>query len=176
MPEFLSLCTLDEARRRLADALPPFAPRPQTVSLAEALGRVVLEAVRSPEDVPPFARSTVDGYAVRSQDAWGASEGAPAYLAVIGEVAMGRPAEIAVGPNQAVRIPTGGMMPRGADAVVMVERTQPWGDDGVEVLARGGAGRERGGRGRGRAGRRRSDRGGAASSARRRSARSRPAG
>ena len=135
MPEFLTLCTLDEARRRLAAALPPFVPRSETLALAESLGRVAFAPIRSPEDVPPFARSTVDGFAVRSQDVWGASEGAPAYLAVIGEVAMGRPAAVTLGPNQAARIPTGGMLPVGADAALMVERTQPWGDDGVEVLS-----------------------------------------
>ena len=131
MVEFLSLCTLEEARRRLREALPPFVPRPETVPLAQALGRAAFGPIASAEEVPGFARSTVDGYAVRSQDVWGASEGAPAYLTVVGEVVMGEPTDLAVGGNEAARIPTGGMIPRGADAVVMVEQTQAWGDEGV---------------------------------------------
>jgi molybdopterin molybdotransferase len=110
------LLTIDEARRRFLAALPPAAPDTEEVDLAAALGRVTAEAVASAADVPPFDRSTVDGWAVRSADA---RPGARLRLA--GEVRMGRPAGVSVAPGTCVAIPTGGMMPAGADAVLMVE-------------------------------------------------------
>jgi molybdopterin molybdotransferase len=76
----------------------------------------------------------VDGYAVRAADTYGASEGLPAYLDLVGEVAMGRPPGVAVGPGQAVAMPTGGVLPAGADAVVMVEHTQEGLAGTVEVV------------------------------------------
>src|SRR5205085_516519 len=95
----------------------------ERVATEEALGRVVAEELRSPEDLPPFARALMDGYAVRSGDTAAAGREAPRVLRVIGEVAMGATASRPVGPGEAVRIPTGGMLPEGADAVVMVEET-----------------------------------------------------
>ena len=89
----------------------------------EALGRVLAAEVRSPEDLPPFARALMDGYALRAADTEGASREAPRSLRVVGDVAMGETAERPVGPGEATRIPTGGMLPPGADAVVMVEET-----------------------------------------------------
>jgi len=84
--------------------------------------------------LPAFPRSTVDGYAVRSTDTLGATESLPAYLTVVGEVPMGQAATVEVGPGQAAIVHTGGMIPPGADAVVMVERTQKLGDQDIEVL------------------------------------------
>lgn len=136
--ELRKLKTLEEARQILQEALPPrlregrFPGRPTPI--AEALGLVLAEEVRSPEDLPPFDRSLRDGYAVRAEDTFGASEGMPAYLEVVGEVRMGAAPQLSLGRNQCARIPTGGMLPEGADAVVMVEYTQPWGEGSVEVL------------------------------------------
>lgn len=94
--------------------------RYEQVSLHEAYGRVVAEEIRATEDVPGFDRSTVDGYAVKAQDTFGASDSMPAFLDISGAVEMGKAAgTIAFG--QAQYIPTGGMMPAGADAVVMIE-------------------------------------------------------
>ncbi|HEX2102963.1 MAG TPA: gephyrin-like molybdotransferase Glp, partial [Solirubrobacteraceae bacterium] len=87
-----------------------------------------------PHDLPGFARSTVDGYAVRAADTYGASEGLPSYLEVRGAVAMGRAPEVAVGPGRAVAMPTGGVLPDGADAVVMVEHTQEAMPGTIEVV------------------------------------------
>jgi molybdopterin molybdotransferase len=99
-----------------------FAPAgDETVPLYDALGRVLSGDVASPEDLPGFFRSAMDGYAVRSRDTFGASESLPALLEVAGEVHMGRSPEGAVTPGRAVRISTGGMLPDGADGVVMVE-------------------------------------------------------
>jgi molybdopterin molybdotransferase len=108
--------------------------RSEIVPLALALGRVVLADVRAAETLPGFARSTMDGYAVRAADTHGASEQSPAYLRLVGDVPTGVVPQVEVGPRQAVRIHTGAMLPRGADAVVMVEDTNLHGDD-VEVLA-----------------------------------------
>ncbi len=109
-------------------------PRSETVDSRAALGRVLASAPRSPVDLPTFTRSTMDGYAVRAADTFGASQTLPAYLTRIGAVAMGAAPAITVGPGQAAEIYTGAMLPPGADAVVMVERTQPLGETEIEVL------------------------------------------
>jgi len=99
----------------------------------EAIGRVVARDVLSPEDLPGFDRSSMDGFAVRAADTFGASEGSAAYLELAGEVMMGRASDLSVGAGQALRISTGGVMPDGADAVVMVENTELAGNT-VEVV------------------------------------------
>ena len=120
-----------EAWRRLAGGFCPL-PREETVPLGEALGRVTAREVSSPGDLPSFPRSTMDGYAVRAQDTYGASEALPALLRVAGEVPMGRAPALRLAGHEAALIHTGGMLPDGADAVVMVENTQRLGDE-VEV-------------------------------------------
>ena len=104
------------------------------MATAEAMGRVVAEDMVAPGDLPFFPRSTMDGYAVRAEDTYGASEGLPAYLRVVGEVRMGSPADIVVGPGEAVLIHTGGMLPGNADAVVMVENTREVDSSTIEVV------------------------------------------
>jgi molybdopterin molybdotransferase len=112
------------------------APRVATehVATADALDRVLAEDVVSPADLPTFPRSTMDGFAVRASETFGATEGLPAYLRLIGEVLMGRAAEVTLGDGECARIATGGMLPPGADAVVMVEQTQEVGDRTIEIL------------------------------------------
>jgi molybdenum cofactor synthesis domain-containing protein len=97
------------------------------VSIADADGAVLADSVVAAEDVPPFANSAVDGYAVRSADL----VAAPVRLRVVGEVAAGWSTDRAVGPGEAIRIMTGAPMPGGADASVMVEDTERDGDDVV---------------------------------------------
>jgi molybdopterin molybdotransferase len=108
--------------------------RPQRLATAEALGRVLAAPIVSPQDLPEFARATVDGYAVLAADTYGATPGLPALLTVVGEVAMGTPATVAVGMGEAVLVHTGGMIPPGSDGVVMVEQTQRVDDQNIEVL------------------------------------------
>jgi molybdopterin molybdotransferase len=124
--------------RTVAEALAGFRPArrtaTETVALADARGRVPAEWVRAPHDLPGFAKSTVDGYAVRAADTYGASEGLPSYLDVIGAVAMGTAPEAAVIAGTAVAMPTGGVIPDGADAVVMVEYTQEAMPGTIEVV------------------------------------------
>jgi molybdopterin molybdotransferase len=121
---FLELMHLPEAVGVLLGSLGETDPRVEEVSSERALDRVLARDLTAPEDLPGFQRSTMDGYAVRASDTFGASEGLPAYLEVAGEVPMGAPAEITVGAGQAARISTGGVLPVGADAVVMVENTE----------------------------------------------------
>ena len=93
----------------------------ETLLLEDSLGRVLSKDMISPENLPGFFRSTMDGYAVRAKDTFGATESLPALLEVTGEVLMGQVPKISVREGQAVKISTGGMLPDGADGVVMVE-------------------------------------------------------
>ncbi|WP_295659168.1 gephyrin-like molybdotransferase Glp [uncultured Nocardioides sp.] len=121
----------------VADALAGFRPQRRTgvegVPRDEALGRVPASAVTSGHALPGFARSTVDGYAVRAADTYGASDGLPSYLDVLGQVRMGSVPELSVRPGAVLQIPTGAAIPEGADAVVMVEHTQVTMPGTVEV-------------------------------------------
>ncbi|WP_433556401.1 molybdopterin-binding protein [Pseudonocardia xinjiangensis] len=113
--------------RTVAEALAGFRPARRTaledVPLAEALHRVPAADVAAAAALPGFARSTVDGFAVRAADTYGASEGLPSYLDLVGAVRMGMAPTVAVRPGGCVAMPTGGVLPDGADAVVMVEHT-----------------------------------------------------
>ena len=93
----------------------------ESVPLDKAFGRVLSKEVVSPEDLPGFPRTSVDGYAIKAKDSFGARESLPALLQIAGEVRMGQVPAMIVAPGQAVKISTGGMVPRGADSVVMVE-------------------------------------------------------
>ena len=108
--------------------------RAETIATADALDRVLAKPLSAPSSLPTFPRSTMDGYAVRAADTFGATESVPAYLSVVGEVPMGRAPELTVGQTQAAVVYTGGMLPVGADAVVMVERTQKLDAANIEVL------------------------------------------
>lgn len=105
----------------------------EEVFLEEAFERVLARDMISPEDLPGFFRSTMDGYAVRAKDTFGASEGLPALFEVAGEVKMGENPVGGVEQGQAMRISTGGMLPPGADGVVMVEYCQPLDKETIEV-------------------------------------------
>ncbi len=133
MPELFTVLPPADALKVLLDHLPG-GVRAETISTVDALDRVLAEPLSAPFSLPSFPRSTMDGYAVRAADTFGASESLPAYLSVMGQVPMGRAPDLTVGPVQAVVIYTGGMLPAGADAVVMVERTQQLDDANIEVL------------------------------------------
>ncbi|MGI9952297.1 gephyrin-like molybdotransferase Glp [Moorellaceae bacterium AZ2] len=122
--EFFQVVTLPEARKKLAECWPFIQRKAAVRHLTEALGLELAEDVVAREDVPSFARATVDGFAVRASDTFGASESTPVTLRLCGEVLMGRPAEVGVGQAEAVAVSTGGMLPAGADAVIMLEHTE----------------------------------------------------
>ena len=129
--EFFAVRTLDEA---LAGFRPSRRTGTETVPLDEVLGRVPAEPVLASRPLPGFARATVDGFAVRAPDTYGASEGLPSYLDLAGEARMGRPPEVELRPGTAVAIATGAPLPPGADAVLMVEHTQATLPDLIEVV------------------------------------------
>ena len=139
MPEFFKLLPPDQARTKFLAEIRA-SPQPETVPLAEALDRVTFAPVCAAAPLPPFTRSTMDGYAVRAQDTFGASTSLPMYLTLAGEVLMGQVPDLELQPGQAALIHTGGMLPRGADAVVQIEVTQKSRDDEVEVLKAVGRG------------------------------------
>jgi molybdopterin molybdotransferase len=131
--ELFTVLTPGEAFASLGRACSPIE-RPEIVMLGEALGRVLAADIVARETLPAFARSTMDGYAVRSADTHGASEQSPAYLTLVDDVPTGVVARRALGPREAIRSHTGAMIPPGADAVVMVEDTNQHRDE-IEVLA-----------------------------------------
>ncbi len=123
-----------QTRQEVLALYPRFAPvGVEEVKLAAAEGRVLARAVAAPEAVPAFLRSSMDGFAVAARDTFGASVGAPQYLEIRGEVAMGAAPERGVAPGEALRVPTGAMLPEGADAVVMLEYTAEHPDGTLEV-------------------------------------------
>lgn len=134
MPEFLNLLPPADALDKLISHLPASSLPAEKIFTAEGLGRVTRTAVIAPEDLPGFSRSTVDGFAVRAADTFGASESLPAYLPLVGSVPMGAAPDFTLPRGSAAEIHTGGMLPDGADAVVMLENTQTARPGELEVL------------------------------------------
>jgi molybdopterin molybdotransferase len=110
-------------------------PRVETeeVPLSEAAGRVLAQDIHANVDLPDFTRSTMDGFAVRASSSFGASESNPGYLSVIGSISMGESPSFTIGIGQAARISTGGMLPEGADSVIMIEHTEAVDPTSIEV-------------------------------------------
>ena len=134
--QFLTVATRDEAIARFRAAVPHTPMPAERVPLADALGRVLAGDIASPVDVPPFDRALVDGFAVRSSDTRGATAAAPARLRLNQEIlACGVAPTLPVSAGTATPIATGGVLPRGADAVVMVEATDFVADAGAIDLA-----------------------------------------
>src|SRR4051794_27592510 len=132
--QFLDVIDRDEAERRFHAALDLRPLAAEIVPLNRALGRVLAEDVRSSVDVPSFDRANVDGYALVAADTFGASELKPQRVVLAGEtISTGVAPTATIAAGQAIPIATGGMLPRGADAVVMVEHTDVV---GIELLIR----------------------------------------
>jgi molybdopterin molybdotransferase len=141
MPEFLRLLPPAEALHRLLSHLPSERQvGEETVVTSEALGRVLAVPIGAPHPLPAFPRSTVDGYAVRAADTHGASPSLPAYLRLAGEVHMGEAPALRLAEGEAALVHTGGMIPEGADAVVMLEDVQSPRPGEIEVLKPLGSG------------------------------------
>lgn len=124
MHEFLELITLKDFFQILEENTQLKPKEIEKIDFQKSNNRIVAELIKSPMNLPPFSRSTVDGFAVRSHDTVGISQSLPGYLTVVGEVMMGEDTDIVLNPGEAVKIPTGGMLPKGADAVLMVEYTE----------------------------------------------------
>ncbi|MEP7047630.1 MAG: gephyrin-like molybdotransferase Glp [Ilumatobacteraceae bacterium] len=128
--EFFTAITVSDA---LEGFRPPRRTAIESVALADSLGRVLVADLTASEPLPGFPRATVDGFAVRAADTYGASEGLPAYLDLAGAVRMGAAPNVAVSSGTCVAIPTGAVIPEGADSVVMVEHTASTTRDTIEV-------------------------------------------
>jgi molybdopterin molybdotransferase len=124
MPEFLTLLPPDQARAKLLSHISAPTIDSELVDVVHALGRITAADTFASHPLPEFPRTTVDGYAVRARDTFGASDTLPAYLTLIGEVPMGDTPSFELDAGQCALIHTGGMLPAAADAVVMVEYTQ----------------------------------------------------
>lgn len=125
---------VERALALLLEKLPHSSPCEIKIKIEEALGMICSRDIFSSEDLPAFPRSTVDGYAVISHDTFGATEGMPAYLNLADEIFMGGKADFQLSQGYASKIPTGGMLPQRADAVVMFEYVQALEDKMIEVL------------------------------------------
>ena len=134
MRPFTSTISLDEARRRLGDAVVPIA-RVERIPLVDAAGRVAAADIHSEVDVPPFERSAMDGYAVVARDTVSASRGAPVRIAVVDQIYPGQLPRATIGSGACAEIATGAALPQGADAVIMVEETSKDGDTAIRVFA-----------------------------------------
>jgi molybdopterin molybdotransferase len=146
MRPFSSTISLEEARQRLDAHVAPIA-RTERVRLEDAAGRVAAAAVTSPIDVPPFARSAMDGYAVIASDTSSASRATPVRLRRIDRIYTGAPSAVTIAGGACAEIATGAPLPDGADAVVMVEETAAREDSGIEMFAPATSGQHVGRRG-----------------------------
>jgi len=126
---FRKLLTLEEARKVIHQNFKPKPLGVEEIPLLESWNRVLAENVTAKMDIPPFNRSTVDGYAVKAEDTFGAEENKPAKLNVCGTVNVGEIPKIIVKQGTAAEIVTGAPIPEGADAVLMFEQTERKGDE-----------------------------------------------
>lgn len=131
--DFYHVVSIDKAQTLLSELALKNPLKMKEVSVDEALHRFVAEDVVAPYDLPRFNRSTVDGYAIRWMDVVGASESIPSMLTVVGKVSMGETTQLNIGSCEAVYVPTGGMLPLGCDAVVMIEYTEKLDEDTIMV-------------------------------------------
>ncbi len=130
MKNFFKVVSLEEVLSLTREFSPVSS---ETISILDAFSRVLAEDILAPADMPGFRRSTMDGYAVAASSTFGASESNPGWLEICGTILMGDVPDFKVGPGQAAKISTGGMLPQGADAVVMVEHTELVDELSVEV-------------------------------------------
>lgn len=129
----LTVKTLDEANKLLAEHFTGRFAQSEHVPLADVLGRVLAEDIVSREFVPGFTRSSVDGYAVVASDTFGCSESIPALLNIKGEVAMGDTPGFSISAGECAYVPTGGEVPSGADAMVMIEHAEDFKDSTIAI-------------------------------------------
>lgn len=128
------LISVEKALELLLSFGPFKTPNKIVLPLNECYGSITSEDIIAPEDLPSFNRSTVDGFAVNSADTFGATESFPAYLNIKGEILMGEEPHFKLGKGEVAKISTGGMLPKGADSVVMLEHTQIIDEKTIEVL------------------------------------------
>lgn len=130
----LTVKTPDEASEIIRNAVHAGPEETETVPLSEALGRVLSEDISASAFVPDFDRSAVDGYAVKASDTFGCSDAIPAVLTLRAEVRMGEKTDLCLHSGECAAVPTGGAMPAGTDAAVMIEYTEDYGDGTIGIL------------------------------------------
>jgi molybdenum cofactor synthesis domain-containing protein len=133
MTGFTELTRIEEALKQYFQTVKLKTLTSEEVSLVEAISRVLAEDAKSEVNVPPFDRSAVDGYAVKAEDTHGASKTNPIVLDLIGSIDAGQSSEVEVNRSETVRVATGAHIPKGADAVVMLEYTDKISSDRVEI-------------------------------------------
>lgn len=126
--------SVESAREMLLKSRGFALPQEFEAEIDNSINRILSRDIISPEDLPGFPRSTMDGFAVNSSDTFGATEGLPAYINVIGEVLMGEQPAFEIKKSEAVKIATGGMLPKGTDAIVMFEHTHAVNKNLIEVF------------------------------------------
>ena len=119
----LNVMTREEAVALIKEKTKQLIPSTEKVNISQALGRTLAQDIVSQENIPAFNRTTVDGYAVIAADTFGAGASVPAQLNIVGEILMGESADFTLKSGQCAKISTGGMLPKGANAAVMVEHT-----------------------------------------------------
>jgi molybdopterin molybdotransferase len=137
--ELLKVKTVDEMKTIIKEQFSQLTLEKEVVSINDGLGRVLAEDIVATMNVPHFDRSVVDGYAVKLTDVQGASAGIPGFLKIKGEVQMGKETRLTLNQGETVYVPTGGMVPDGTEAVVMVEYTEKLGDGDLAVYQNVGA-------------------------------------
>lgn len=138
--ELLYTDTLEDARRKLDAESSQLTLCTEYTDIENAVGRICAEDVCAAENIPAFPRSVVDGYAVRAEDTYGASESGPAFFRITGSVNIEEAAGCQTGPQEAVRVQTGSMVPPGASAVIMNEYGQEYGEGKLAVYRAAGTG------------------------------------
>ncbi|MCL1802876.1 MAG: molybdopterin molybdotransferase MoeA [Eubacteriaceae bacterium] len=133
--EFLNVDTIESAREKLLGCSEGWLVPTESVPIENACGRVASGDIYCRYDIPAFRRSTVDGYAVRSSDTAAAGESIPVILELIGSIDIGSSTGLNIKSGEAAAIPTGGMVPNGADSVVMVEYSEVFSESGVAIYA-----------------------------------------
>lgn len=131
--QLLTVDDLGQAREKIKERFGSHLLRCEKIPAADSLGRILGEGVDARNNIPHFRRSTVDGYAVKATDVQGASESIPALLTCVEEVAMGAAATGTLTPGTCAYVPTGGMLPEGADAMVMVEYSEVFSGDEIAI-------------------------------------------
>ncbi|MBQ6151182.1 MAG: molybdopterin molybdotransferase MoeA [Mogibacterium sp.] len=139
--DLLRVDTIDAASGKLEDHCGSIMPRTETVNLYGSIDRVLAQNIISNENIPPYRRSIMDGYAVRSRDLGAAGDMVPSFLKISGEVLLGTDSsDLVLEPGHCIYVPTGGFVPDGADAVVMVEYCEPFGSGMLAVSKSASAG------------------------------------
>lgn len=131
--KLLNVDTIDQVKEKLHSYFAEYQPREETVPIRHAVGRYISQEIATDMDLPNFRRSVVDGYAVVAKDTFGVNDSVPVFLEVIGSVEMGQSCNLTLKSGQAIYVPTGGMLPEGADAMVMIEYVEKLDDKTIAV-------------------------------------------